>query len=104
MTDPLGLISNAGTNPAVQKLARQSAEVQGTNEPSFKEHLMGELREANRLGEEANKAANDLLTGQTDNFDAVFTAQKKAEIAFQTLLQVRNKVMDAYNEVKQIRV
>jgi flagellar hook-basal body complex protein FliE len=31
-------------------------------------------------------------------------AKEKADIAFQMLLQVRNKMMDAYEEVKQIRV
>jgi flagellar hook-basal body complex protein FliE len=31
-------------------------------------------------------------------------AKQKADIAFQMLLQVRNQMMDAYEEIKQIRV
>jgi len=34
----------------------------------------------------------------------VFTAVKKAELAFQTLMQMRNKLLDAYNEIKEMRI
>jgi flagellar hook-basal body complex protein FliE len=45
-----------------------------------------------------------LTTGKTENVAEVFTAVKKAELAFQTLMQIRNKLSDAYEEIKQMRV
>jgi flagellar hook-basal body complex protein FliE len=36
--------------------------------------------------------------------DEVFTAVKKAELAFQTLMQIQRKLLDAYDEIKQMRV
>jgi len=34
----------------------------------------------------------------------VLTAVQKADIAFKLMLQVRNKIVDAYNEVQAIRI
>ena len=66
--------------------------------------LMRSIDEVNRLQAEADQARIDLVTGQTENVAEVFTAVKKAELAFQTLMQIRNKLMDAYEEIKQMRV
>lgn len=71
---------------------------------SFKDVLMDSIGEVNRLQTEADQARVNLATGQTDNVAEVFTAVKKAELAFQTLMQIRNKLLEAYDEVKQMRV
>lgn len=70
----------------------------------FKSLLMKSINEVNRLQTEADEATVNLTTGESDNVAEVFTAVKKAELAFQTLMQIRNKLMDAYDEVKQMRV
>ena len=70
----------------------------------FKSLLMQNINEVNRLQEEADEARINLATGKTDNVADVFTAVKKAELAFQTLMQIRNKLMDAYTEIKEMRV
>jgi len=70
----------------------------------FKSMLMDAIGEVNRLQTEADEARINLVTGKTDNVAEVFTAVKKAETAFQTLMQIRNKLMDAYDEIRQMRV
>ncbi|MBN1846425.1 MAG: flagellar hook-basal body complex protein FliE [Sedimentisphaerales bacterium] len=70
----------------------------------FKSLLMDSIRQVNQLQEQADEARFQLATGQTDNVAEVFTAVKKAELAFQTLMQIRNKLMDAYEEIRQMRV
>ena len=49
-------------------------------------------------------AIEDLVSGRRDDMDAVLIAKQKADMAFQLLLQVRNKMVDAYEEIKQMRV
>lgn len=71
---------------------------------SFKDLLMDSIDEVNRLQSEADQARINLATGRTENVAEVFTAVKKADLAFQTLMQIRNKLMDAYDEIKQMRV
>ena len=70
----------------------------------FKSLLMKSINEVSRLQNEADQATMNLAAGATDNVADVFTAVKKAELAFQTLMQIRNKLMDAYDEIKQMRV
>jgi flagellar hook-basal body complex protein FliE len=44
------------------------------------------------------------LTGQRDDIEGVMIATQKADSAFRMLLALRNKVVDAYDEVRNIRV
>lgn len=105
MTDPLGLISNiAATNRHTPIGPRQGGAEQGAGGPGFKELLQRQIDQVNQLQEDANMAMQDLATGKRDDLESVITATQKADMAFRMLLQVRNKVMDAYEEVKQIRV
>ena len=86
-----------------QKL-NQSSKLDKTSGDEFKNLLMKSINEVNRMQDEAEKATTDLVVGKTDNVAEVFTAVKKADLAFQTLLQIRNKLMDAYDEIRNMRV
>ena len=70
----------------------------------FKNLLLKSINEVNRLQSEAEKATTDVVTGKTDNITQVFTAVQKADLAFQALVKIRNTLMDAYDEIKQMRV
>ncbi len=103
MSDPLGLIGGTGgvqhparTNPSQAPLA------EGTS--SFKDVLLENLREADKLQADANKAIEDLQTGDRDDLEGVILATQKAELAFKMLQGVRNKVVQAYDEIKQMRI
>jgi flagellar hook-basal body complex protein FliE len=71
---------------------------------SFKDVLMDNLSEVNRLQQEAADGIERVATGQTDNLAEVLTAVKKADVAFSMLMEMRNKLVDAYREVQQMRV
>ena len=66
--------------------------------------LMKQIEQVNQLQQDAEVAIEDVAAGRRDDVDAVLMAKQKADVAFKMLLQVRNKMMDAYEEVKQIRV
>jgi len=72
--------------------------------PSFKDLLMQNIQEVNDLQVDADAAVEDLTAGKRADPETVLLATQKADMAFQMLLQVRNKVVDAYDELKQIRV
>ena len=44
------------------------------------------------------------MTGETDNMAEVLSAINKADIAFDLLMEMRNKLTDAYREIQQMRV
>jgi flagellar hook-basal body complex protein FliE len=70
----------------------------------FKGLLMETIDEVNHLQAESRRAQIDLVTGRTENVDEVFAAMQKAGLAFQLLVQIRNKLLEAYDEIKQMRV
>lgn len=104
MADPLGIIGPSGAGPVVPTPLRGPSQRDAVQGPSFKDVLMKNIEQVNRLQQDAQMAVEDLAAGRRDDPDAVFAAKQKADIAFQMLLQVRNKLMDAYEEVKQMRV
>jgi len=103
MADPLGLISTSvGSTPQLRLSGFHIAPtVKG---PSFKETLFEEIRKVAELQQNAERAVAGLASDGHDDLEQVINATRKADTAFEMLLQVRNKVMEAYEEVKQIRV
>jgi flagellar hook-basal body complex protein FliE len=71
---------------------------------SFKDVLLDSLNEVNSLQQEAAQGVEKVLTGETENLAEVFTAVRKADVAFSMLMEMRNKLVEAYREVQQMRV
>ncbi len=70
----------------------------------FKSYLLESLDKVNQLQHEADAGVQRLMTGESDNVAEVFAASRKAGVAFDLLMEIRNKLMDAYTELKQMRV
>ncbi|MCC5822994.1 MAG: flagellar hook-basal body complex protein FliE [Phycisphaerales bacterium] len=100
MTDPIGL---AGLGKGGLQPHRSPAQPQRDG-PDFKAVLMKNLSEVNALQQDANKATEDLMTGRRDDLEGVILATEKADTAFKMLQAMRNQVMQAYDEIKQMRV
>jgi flagellar hook-basal body complex protein FliE len=90
----IGPVSNAGSAGAAES----------TGGPSFKEVLLGSLEQVNRLQQEATSGVEKIMTGQSDNLAEVFSAVRKSDVAFGMLMEMRNKLIDAYREIQQMRV
>jgi flagellar hook-basal body complex protein FliE len=102
MTDPLGLIGPI--DRSLPPLLPPPGQAQGHGGPGFTQLLNEQIEKVNQLQQDANAAIEDLATGGRDDLESVLIATQKADMAFKLLLQVRNKVMDAFEEVKQMRV
>ncbi len=76
----------------------------GATGKEFKTILLESLEEVNRLQHEADAGVQRLLTGESDNVAEVITAVKKAGIAFDLLMEIRNKLTEAYRDIQQMRV
>jgi flagellar hook-basal body complex protein FliE len=103
MSDPLGLISGAGglrPNPG-QGIRPPAGKGDG---PDFAQLLKKNLEQVNELQADASAAVEDLVAGRRNDLEGVILATEKADTAFRMLQSMRNKVMAAYEEIKQIRV
>jgi len=71
---------------------------------SFADTLKQALGEVNRLQVEADQASVALVTGGAKDLHQVVIATEKAGLALQLAIQVRNKVLEAYQEIMRMQV
>ena len=71
---------------------------------SFKDTLEDAVHSVNELEKKAEVQMQKLATGETKNIPEVMIATEKAAVAFKLLTQVRNKIIDAYQEVMKMQV
>ena len=69
---------------------------------SFAEALRGLLADVERTDAHASELKRRLLTGEPVELHEVLIATEKAHLAFQTLLAVRNKLLEAYQELTRM--
>ncbi len=81
--------------------AGQSGEAGGTN-------FMGSLKEAighiNDAQTGASQAVDALVTGQSTNIHQTMVALQQADASFQLMMQVRNKLVTAYEEIQRMQI
>jgi len=73
-------------------------------EKTFGEFLDEALNNVNQLQNEASQASINLATGKIQDIAEVTIAAEKATVALQLTMQVRNKVVDAYQEIMRMQV
>ena len=71
---------------------------------SFKDFLIDSIQQVNNVQMEADRAVESLFTGGDVNPAEVLTAVQKADLAFRLTMQLRNKVMEVYREIQDIRI
>mgnify|MGYP000967583734 CR=1 FL=1 len=74
------------------------------NTPSFADKLMDSIGDVNSQINDAQKMSQDFLLGGKQPLHEVMINLEKADLSFRFMVQVRNKVLDAYNEVMRIQV
>jgi flagellar hook-basal body complex protein FliE len=65
----------------------------------FGETLQSALGEVNRLQQAADAAARDFSLGRTRDVAGTLITIEKANLGFQLALQIRNKLLEAYQEI-----
>lgn len=76
----------------------------GQERQTFGQMLANSISEVNSLQHQANEAIENLVTGRSRNLHETMIAVEQAEIAFMTMNQIRQKVIEAYHEVMRMQV
>jgi len=91
---PLKLTPSASTDNKPEK----------TKGPSFSQILKESIEEVNRLQQEADKAIQNLARGEHKSIHETMIALEKADISFQMIMQIRNKLIEAYQEIMRMQI
>lgn len=74
---------------------------QGT---SFMDHLKDSIGDVNQMQKTADKMAMETASGKNENLHETMLAATQAEIGFNLMVQLRNRALEAYQEVMRMQV
>ncbi|HCS54116.1 flagellar hook-basal body complex protein FliE [Rubinisphaera sp.] len=77
---------------------------EGSQPVDFQKMLFDSIQETSNLGHTAEQNIETRLMGGNITSAEVFTSMKKADMALKMMMQVRNKLVSAYQEVQQMRM
>lgn len=91
--------------PGIQTIGAATANrAQAGGQASFADILKGQLGEVQRLNDEASQLQQRLMIGDGVDVNEVALAVQKADLALTFAMQLRNKVIEAYQEISRMQV
>ncbi len=72
-------------------------------ESGFGATLRTAINQVDQLSQDSQQQVTGLLQGDRQDLHNVMIAVEKADIAFQLMMQVRNKIVNAYEEVSKMQ-
>ena len=93
----LGSLGSMGALPTLSK--SENSDTGG----GFSGVLSSALQEVNQLGGGAEQQVGALLKGGNADMSSVMVSVEKADIAFQLMMQVRNKIVSAYQDIEKMQ-
>jgi flagellar hook-basal body complex protein FliE len=98
LMNPIGALPSASSNPAGLP-GMPSATPSGAAAAPFSELLTDAVGQVNQLESQARAAVTGLMTGTGVDVHQAMIATQKASMAFELALAVRNKAVQAYQQV-----
>jgi flagellar hook-basal body complex protein FliE len=74
------------------------------NGSSFADTLKDSIQRVGELEKEADKEVEKLAKMESDDITNTMIAIEKADLSFQLMMQVRNKIINAYEEIMRMQV
>jgi flagellar hook-basal body complex protein FliE len=104
-------VNTQGIDQLLQELNRLSARAAGQPEPAapgapeFSDALKAALEQVNSAQQEAARLQREFeLNASNVNLHEVMVSLQKASLSFQTMVQVRNRLVSAYQEIMNMQV
>lgn len=96
-----GIESGIGLAKAFPEMNKVSSTATTDGAGKFFSELVSKV---NDIQVQSNKSIDGLASGESKNLHEVMIAVEKASISFQFMSQVRNKALEAYQEVMRMQV
>ena len=102
--NPVSAVSAyAKTNGAKPLSAEDVAKPVGGKDGSFGKLINDFVANTNEAQVASDEAVKNLASGNTDNIQQVVLAVANAEMSFQLFMEIRNKLIDSYNELMRMQ-
>jgi len=98
------LIGQISPNLQLPEIARPRALGKTDEGASFSDMLKSAISTVNELQKQSDKEIQKLMTGETEDLHTTMIAVEKADLSFQMMMQVRNKIVQAYEEIMRMQI
>ena len=96
-------ISNIGSiSSIIQGIASSTGSTAASQSGTFQSVLESSINTVEGLQKSAGDSIQNFLSGQNEDLHTTVLATQQAEMAFQLGMQVRNKVVSAYQEIMKM--
>jgi len=89
--------------PTIPSAATPGASSSTQEEGGFFSSLTSAIEKVEQVHTDAQQQISDLLQGNRQDVHNVMIAVEKADVAFQLMMQVRNKIVNAYQEIERLQ-
>jgi len=96
-----------GISPVIPSIAEPIVPAGNVDSPGaggFLDTLKNAIGKANDVQMQASQAVDALVTGQTQDLHQTMVALQQADVSFQLMMQIRNKLVTAYEEIQRMQV
>ncbi|MCA9474736.1 MAG: flagellar hook-basal body complex protein FliE [Nitrospira sp.] len=87
-----------------EPFALKTPKVEASSGPGFGDLLTQAVEQVNRMQHEAGRLEDAVARGEDVNIHQAVIAGEKAGLSFQLMTKVRNKLIDAYEEIMRMQV
>jgi len=103
-TVQVGDAAQAGGASRAAGVPGAAPEAAGGGGATFADVLRNSISQANEHQVQADQAIRELVAGRTKNIHETMLAVERADSSLKLMMQVRNKVLDAYREIMRMQV
>lgn len=101
MTNPIqGIPGSIHSIPGVGQIGQSKK----PDASGFGDLLTGMIKNVEDANKQADQAVQGLLTGEASDVHSVMLAVNKADLSLRLALEVRNKLVEAYQEIMRMSV
>lgn len=105
ITAPIDLVGNVkNITPLKDKITETVALPESGGKQDFKDTFLSLIENAENTEAVTREDAYKLSIGEVDDLHTMMINSAKADIALQTMVQIRNKLLEAYSEVMRINL
>lgn len=103
--DAAGAITHSSESNGARYLGKGNATPAGeAPAQSFGEMLSQSFEQVNQHQHQADRAIKELVAGRNKNVHETMLAVERADASLRLMMQVRNKILEAYREVMRMQV
>jgi flagellar hook-basal body complex protein FliE len=99
-----GILGPINPNLQVAEIRKPASSGSEKSGPGFGEILKDAISTVNELQKNSDLEVQKLMAGESQDLHTTVIAMQKADLSFQMMMQVRNKIVQAYQEIMRTQV